>query len=439
MSAIHPTARAEFLRLRGALYDRVTGLPSIPVLFDELRQLLETRRVVGLLHVTLPGLGTAESVYGWQTFDRLAARTADEMRALRGGVLSSSALLAQPAIHGGDVIAFVPEAAPGRDVTHEALHAMARAIEARLRAVFADEEFTTLVPRPDPQVGFSVLAEDPFFRFERLVYKAIDEARSRPARREQGLARSRTEELQQLIREEGVRVHYQPVVELETLEVIGYEALSRGPMGSALEAPATMFRISREAGIAAELDRLCRRLALSSARGIAAGRKIFLNSRADLLADPEWRHSRLEQNLARLDLQPGDLVVEVPHPGALTDESALERVLHDLKRRGFQIAIDDIGTGYAGIQWIERLSPDYLKIDISLVRGIHANLIQQDLLASLVRIGRRVGASVIAEGIEEAAELEFLRSNGARYGQGYLFSAAVPELVPGPMSLARPL
>ncbi len=429
-------ARPEYLRLRSALFDRITGLPALPLLFDELRELLERRRHVGILHAAIPNIEVAERVYGWQAFDRIHARMASELARLRGGVLPAKARLAQRGVHGAELIAVVPDGPGGGAVEASVLGSLAREVEAALRSVFAGDEFATVVPRLEPRVGFALLSENPFYRFERLVYRAVEEARARPLQSEERVRRSWSEELQRIIREEGIRVHYQPVVELETLEVIGYEALSRGPEGSGLESPAVMFEISREAGVAHELDRLCRRLAIASARGISPGRKIFLNTRQEHLADPEWKDRRIEQSLARIELRPGDLVVEVPHPGAFGDDTSLERFVGELKQRGFSIAIDDMGTGYAGIQSIERLVPDYLKIDISLVRGIDANLIQQDLLASLVSIGRRIGATVIAEGIESEAELRFLKAHGARYGQGFLFSAAVPGLLPGPMVLA---
>ena len=101
------------------------------------------------------------------------------------------------------------------------------------------------------------------------------------------------------------------------------------------------------------------------------------------------------------------------------------------------IALDDIGTGYSGVGSIDRLRPDFLKVDISLVRRIDASLIQQDVLSSLVSIGRRAGAEVIAEGIESPLELEYLRGHGARYGQGFLFSGPVPTMLPGPFAVQR--
>lgn len=427
----------DVLRLRSALIDRITGLPALSLLFDEMRTMLDRRRAIGVLHVSSPNLVLVESVYGWRTYDRVVGRQAEEVQRQVGGALPAGSRLAQIGIHGSELIAIVPEKADGGEVDTPYVQARARELESALRTLFEAEEFVTLAPRMDPQVGFAFLSENPYYRFERLVYRAVEEARSQPLRRLDRMRRSWGGEIQQVMRDGAIRVHYQPIVDLTSLRVIGYEALSRGPEGSALESPAIMFELSREAGIMADLDRLCRHTALDSARGIGQGRKIFLNTRADLLADPEWRDGEMEQRLAQLALSPSDVVVEIPEPSASLDDDALEQNVRALKERGFLLAIDDIGTGYSGVGSIERLSPDFLKVDISLVRGIDANLIQQDVLSSLVSIGGRAGAEVIAEGIESVQELEFLRSHGARYGQGFLFSAAVPTMLPGPFAVER--
>jgi len=108
------------------------------------------------------------------------------------------------------------------------------------------------------------------------------------------------------------------------------------------------------------------------------------------------------------------------------DLERLAAVLHGLQARGFGVALDDVGTGYGSQALLERVRPDYLKLDVSLVHNIDDNLIKQELLASLVRIAERIGASVIAEGVETDAEARTLQDAGARYGQGYLFAGPAP-------------
>jgi len=100
-------------------------------------------------------------------------------------------------------------------------------------------------------------------------------------------------------------------------------------------------------------------------------------------------------------------------------------VLCELKRQGFRVAIDDMGAGYASLQSIVELEPDYLKFDIALVRGIDKSLIKRSLLETLVELSQKIGAAVIAEGIEAESELQTLRELGVGLGQGRFLAPPV--------------
>ncbi len=119
------------------------------------------------------------------------------------------------------------------------------------------------------------------------------------------------------------------------------------------------------------------------------------------------------------------MVLEVSERGAGADLDPFVRRLQAFKDEGFGLALDDVGTGRAGLSAIASIEPDYLKIDASLVRGIHESLLQQEVLATLVQLAASIGGAVIGEGIESEAEATTLADGGARYGQGHLF--AVPS------------
>jgi len=179
--------------------------------------------------------------------------------------------------------------------------------------------------------------------------------------------------------------------------------------------------MSNRFGAALELDRLCRKCALREGKALAGKGKLFLNVLPGSLAAVE-REGGILDLLREADLAPGDLVLEVSERGADADPDFFAACSERIRAEGFGLALDDVGTGYATLGTLERIRPDYLKMDVTLVRGIHENLIQQELLSSLMQIGRRLGAEVIAEGIELQEERKVLCSVGARYGQGFLFA-----------------
>ena len=169
-------------------------------------------------------------------------------------------------------------------------------------------------------------------------------------------------------------------------------------------------------------------------RGIATPGKVFLNVLPHALADDETQQLKMLETLHQVALAPHDLVLEFSERAAEPDPQDFVDCLTRLKSRGFGIALDDIGTGYASQPVMEQVRPDYLKLDVSLVRGIEENLIKQELLASLIRISARIGASVIAEGVETQLEAQTLIDSGAQFGQGYLFAepAAAGTIVVSP-------
>ncbi len=418
--------RAEALKLRSVLMDRTTLLPSYALLVDDLRGMLDRRRQIGVLHAEIIDMDLVESLYGWQVLDRILALVSWLLRDALSSVLPAGTLLAINGAGGDRFVAFVPATGTGEPVDLPYLERTRDALRARLDAAFDGEDFAGLSPRLRFRMGHALLSENPFYRFERRVHTAVEEARTLEARRESGRDLSWEADLRRLIEEAAVSTLYQPVVDLEDGTVLGYEALSRGPKDTAFELPSAMFALSRRFGLAPELDRLCRRKALQGARELAGKGKLFVNVLAGSLADPGWRAGEVVSLLAEAALPPASLVVEVSERGADADPSAFSAGCEGIRKEGFSLALDDVGTGYATLGTLETVRPDYLKMDASLVRGIHENLIKQELLSSLMQIGRRMGAEVIAEGIESADETATLRALGARYGQGFHFARPAP-------------
>ena len=120
------------------------------------------------------------------------------------------------------------------------------------------------------------------------------------------------------------------------------------------------------------------------------------------------------------------IVLEITEHVRVADYERLHRALDRLRVNGFRVAVDDAGAGFAGLQHILRLRPDIIKLDLSLTQGIDVDPIRRALGLSLVGFARDIGAALIAEGIETAAELDVLRGLGVRWGQGYYLARPGP-------------
>jgi EAL domain-containing protein (putative c-di-GMP-specific phosphodiesterase class I) len=215
---------------------------------------------------------------------------------------------------------------------------------------------------------------------------------------------------------------FQPIVDLTTRATLGYEALTRGPQGTEYENPYMLFDIATESDLVFELDRLCRRSALSSASNLKASHKLFVNLLPTTIRDPEFQGERMLSFLEERNLSPSRIVLEITERLVIENYDLFLDAMKTFTDQGFSIAIDDMGAGYSGLEKIVHLSPRYLKFDLMMVRDIDTSFVKREMLKAIHSLAGRVGADVIAEGIERVEELDTLLELGIPYGQGFLFA-----------------
>ena len=218
-------------------------------------------------------------------------------------------------------------------------------------------------------------------------------------------------DLRDAIRERAVYVDYHPIVEADTKRIFGYEALARG-VSRPLRSPEVMFDVAAEADLVWELSRLCRARAIE---GIGTRLKtdelLFINVDPLDFTDPAFNENEVEN--------PERVVIEITERTAIKDYPKFRERLKAFRDKGFRFAVDDAGSGYAGLGSIANLEPDFIKLDISLISSIDTNFIKQNLVESMVRFANEHGAMVIAEGVERAEEFETVKGLGVHLVQGF--------------------
>lgn len=231
-----------------------------------------------------------------------------------------------------------------------------------------------------------------------------------------------------ILQENALSTLYQPIVHFPTGHIMAWEALTRGPADTPLHSPTMLFDVAEELGMLFALERNCRERAIAEAGILAAGQRLFLNIHPRTLSDPEFTPGSTLRALKDTGLRPEDIVFEITERHAIKDFSSFYKTLEHYRGQGFKIAIDDAGTGYSGLASIAELKPDFIKIDMSLVRGIHRDPVRQALIETFVDFAEKIGAKVIAEGIECREEASTLMRMGTHYGQGfYLGRPAHPK------------
>jgi EAL domain-containing protein (putative c-di-GMP-specific phosphodiesterase class I) len=216
----------------------------------------------------------------------------------------------------------------------------------------------------------------------------------------------------------GHRFHsvFQPVIDLETGEAVGYEALTRFDDGTR---PDLRFVEAARVGLGAALESACLRSHFAAAEALDRRSWLSVNVAPDTVLAVTPLVSALE-GVER------DVVLEITEHSAIADYARLIERIRLLGAR-VRLAVDDAGSGYASLRHVLELSPDIVKLDIALVRGIDADPARQGIVAGLVHFGRQIDCTLIAEGIETEAELATLRRLGVRLGQGFL--VGMPERV----------
>jgi EAL domain-containing protein (putative c-di-GMP-specific phosphodiesterase class I) len=250
------------------------------------------------------------------------------------------------------------------------------------------------------------------------------------------LARARGQWFTEILRENRLTSHFQPIVSAGAPDsVFAYECLLRGvnPDGT-LVAPGRLYQAARDADLLSLLDRAARLTAIreAAAHGLdAADTRLFINFNPTSIYDPAYCLRSTVSAVADTALRPDRIVFEVVESDHIEDIGHLVRIENFYRDAGFQIALDDLGSGYGSLNLLSRMKPDFAKLDMQLVRGVDHDAYKASIVAKLLEMAHELGVATVAEGIETEEEWRWFRDHGADYAQGY-FIAHPGSLPPRP-------
>ncbi|MDF2501477.1 MAG: diguanylate cyclase/phosphodiesterase with domain containing protein [Anaerosporomusa subterranea] len=236
-------------------------------------------------------------------------------------------------------------------------------------------------------------------------------------------------ELRDIINNRRIKTVFQPIVSLTDAVILGYEALSRGPSGSPLEQPDQLFATAAACDLLWELDLLCRFRALEMAGKIMEKHLLFLNVDPKIINDPRFQKGLTRGYLKSSQTDVLGIVFEITEKTAIQDYKGFRRILDNYTSQGYQIALDDTGSGYSGLTLLAETRPQYVKLDIELVRNIDKDSLKQALIKALSQFANATNIKLVAEGIETINELNTLIDIGVHYGQGFLLQRPSPDIL----------
>ncbi|HEX7828978.1 MAG TPA: EAL domain-containing protein [Thermoanaerobaculia bacterium] len=417
------------------LLDRATALPSLPLVLDRIKEILIEHGEIGMVFVDIEQFEAIEAEYGWAFFDELLCNvgqilTAEAKSRFRNAIVTCNRV-------GGSSFYIFYETR-GQDLNAEnATELMANEIRLRLIET-TRKRFPHL---HGANLGFFVGSARtdyrPQIRLERQVYAGMQTAADAVRDAEQQRKKQLTRELRDIIRRKRITTLFQPIVRAKDVSVFGYEILTRGPANSSFRNSDMLFTFAREAKLAWALEAIALEGALKRLRQVdLLDRKFLLNLEAEMFGESEFRIHEMVSFFAE---HRGNFVFELTERAAIEDYVSFRKLLNEFREKGIEVAIDDAGSGYASLEAIAALAPDYLKITKSLVSTLADEPIKQDLVKMLVELGGKINAKTLAEGIETEEEFQVCRELGIDLLQGYYFAHPQVELSAGDAEVAQSL
>ena len=291
-----------------------------------------------------------------------------------------------------------------------------------LQAALRKHTIPTLGREFEIAVGFALLQPSTLDDREQIFHETISDAR----RMAQGTIDLEAVKLssvfRSIIRNDLIRMLFQPIYDFKTGTVMAWEALARGPRGSEFESPAILFDFAEQFGQLFALEQACRSKALETVGALSPGQRLFLNIHPRTVVDPTFAPGRTMELLKAHGLGPDSVVLEITERHSIKDFTSFHKTLDHYRSQGFRIAVDDAGTGYSGLSTVAALKPDFIKVDMSLVREVDRDPVRRALMETMVTLANRIGSEIIAEGIETKGEASALIEIGVHFGQGYYLS-----------------
>ena len=233
----------------------------------------------------------------------------------------------------------------------------------------------------------------------------------------------------QMMRDDKFEAHFQPIVRVSApATVFGYESLLRGVSDKGLMAPLPLFEVAGGLKMRAALDAKARQSAICQAGSLGMKERLFLNCLPSALDDAP---AALRATLAIIDdaeLRRDQIVLEIIESERIEDANALRASLELFRRAGIGVALDDLGAGYSSLHLLERLRPDFVKLDRELIGGVDQDGFKAVIAQKLLETARNLEIATVAEGVETAGEWNWLRAHGGDLAQGYFFARPAATL-----------
>ncbi|HEY8167496.1 MAG TPA: EAL domain-containing protein [Candidatus Limnocylindrales bacterium] len=376
--------------------------------------------------------------------DATGHATADELLRGFGALMAGSIRATDRAFRvGGDEFAIVmpqADAASGLILAQRLLDAALRPDAASpLARSLSFSAGVAATPLVAPEAGELFAAADAALfwakRHGRSAVEVYDPARHRPQHASAGAAV--VDRVGDVITRRALRPVFQPIIDVITGRVLGYEGLVRPTADAGFTDPGSLFAAAAACDRVVELDMACFEVVGAGAAAIEPDRLVSINLSPRTLEGPDFKARRLADVLAAHGITTDRVILELTEREVVEDMEQLRSSMEACRAIGFKLAADDVGAGNAGLRLLSQLDFDIVKVDLSLVQGGAMRDSSLAVLRSLIDLAGRWGAMVVAEGVETPEQFQVVRDLGAKAAQGYLLGRPAEALAEGPVDVEQ--
>lgn len=420
----------ELLNLKSASYDHITGIPLVNVIYKNIVKLLDQKKKVAIISVSLNNGQELELSLSFEIYDNFLRQLILAIeQTLKRKEIPNYYLVS--ASQGGEIFyVFIPESdylQLNRAEVENVKNSIEKGINLKIDTFRTGVDFKNI--SPSVIVHAKVLESPGACRGERYLSRELEKIKVEIKELSQNLDNLIKYKIERVIERREIDIVFQPIIKLNDRSVFGYEALARGKTEEFTN-PEKFLLMAQRNGLLKEVESICVFNALQIFHQACLNnvklrdKKLFINlsplSFSVLITD------EFTESINAFGFKPDQIVIELTEKFAAV-EPIENREYYDFIKRisklvGFEIAVDDVGTGYSTLERIAELNPHYIKYDRVLAKNVHKDPVKQELLKTILDFSRKINSHLIVEGVDNTDDFEFLRKLRVEFIQGYIFS-----------------
>nr|WP_054696575.1 EAL domain-containing protein [Syntrophomonas palmitatica] len=353
---------------------------TLTLLLPELEKALE-RHDLGVIYIDVQNYKKVEILLGRENSNRFLDKLGSVLHSIPISFCGDRHKLGVCALGGDDFLIFVDT--PYNTINFsEEFAKLKQLLEMKINEVMSSLNIDYLI---NIYLGYTEIHKNEGVRLEFQIFKAIKEVSFAAKKYGNALDQAHQQLMRQIILHKQIDSNYQPIISMKDGNILGFEALSKGPRGTIYENPLALFKAAQKYQCSIDLELTCLEAAISSARDIR-DRYLFLNVDPAFLSPANSKRGYLQEIIRKHELSSSNIVLEITERTEINDYSVFRNILAFYRSKGFKIAIDDAGAGYSSLQAIAELNPDFLKMDMSLVRDVDKNAAKKALLETFLSL-----------------------------------------------------